>query len=290
MNEIEAYVEDVRRALAGIDPSIREELLEDLPEHLAEVLAEGSGTLAERLGPPAVYAAELLAAAGLVGGFPSPPPSRFASFAAPARDFVRKADLRIGGLIGYAKATDFLVLLRPAWWLLRGYLAAMAVAYFVAPHNLGLLPRIGDNDLVALILLGGATIGSILLGNRPAALSRFPRYALRAGTAFLIIFALAGFAGVDSGSRNPGYDGVNYDYSDPNPYSNVEDVYVYDGQGRLVRGARLYDQDGSPIQLGYNYCTDQGTGAAERSRSLGYPFCPENAPFTSPSPAPSPSR
>jgi hypothetical protein len=283
-DEINAYVEGVRQALAGIDEATREELLEDLPEHLAEVRAEGTGTLIERLGTPEAYASELRATAGLVGGFPDPPPPRFAALATlrgQIEDSLRTVDVRVGPVIGYPKASDFLVLLRPAWWVLRGYLAAMAIAYLLDGNHgqIGLLPRLGGSGLVALVLLGGSIVVSIVLGNRAATLSRWPRYALRAGTVFLVFFALSGFVGADSDTRDPGYSDANYGYSDPNPYSNINDVYVYDSQGKLVTGARLYDQDGSPIQIGNNYCEDTETGATERSRAMGYPYCPENAPF-----------
>src|ERR687889_155753 len=65
--------EGPHRKYYGLNAAIRDELLEDLPEHLAEVAADDVGSLADRLGPPSVYAAELLASAGFVGGFPDPP-------------------------------------------------------------------------------------------------------------------------------------------------------------------------------------------------------------------------
>ena len=43
----------------------RDELLEDLQQHLAEVGAEGEGSLTDQLGPPEAYAAELRSAARL---------------------------------------------------------------------------------------------------------------------------------------------------------------------------------------------------------------------------------
>jgi hypothetical protein len=290
-DEINAYVEGVRAALSGISEATREELLEDLPEHLAEVQAEGIGTLVERLGTPSAYASELLATAGLVGDFPTPPSPRFPALheaREQAAQVLTRADDRIGPLIGYPKASEFLVLLRPAWWVLRGYLAAMAIAYLIrasGSNRLGLLPRVGDSGLVAAVLLAGCVILSIALATRSTALDRLPRWALRSGTVVLIVFALAGFASADNSARDPGYTDANYGYSDPNPYSNVNDVYVYDNQGRLVTGAHLYDQDGSPIQLGRNYCTDPDSGEDVRSRNIGYPFCPQNAPFSSPSPS-----
>jgi hypothetical protein len=289
-DEITAYVEGVRRELAGLSETTRDELLEDLPEHLAEVRAEGSGTLVERLGTPVAYAAELRASAGVVGGFPEPPPNRLVALIE-ARDSglraLHRADLRVGPVIGYEKASDFLILLRPAWWVLRGYLVAMALAYLIEGNRntIGLLPRIGGNDLVALVLLGGCVIVSILLGKQT--LSRWPKYALWSGTAVLVLFAMGGFLAADDDTRNPGYaDAGSYD---GNPYSNVNDVYVYDGQGRLITGARLYDQDGSPILLGNNMCTDPTTYQWVRSRSLGYPYCPQNAPFGASASAPVPA-
>lgn len=291
-DEINAYVEAVRQALSGVDS--REELLEDLPEHLAEVQAEGSGTLRDRLGSPEAYASELLATAGLVGGFPDPPPGSFSTQLREAREqlgeFLDRADVKVGPVIGYEKASQFLILLRPGWWVLRGYLTAMALAYLLSDGTkLGLLPRIGNNELVALVLLAGCVVVSIVLGRRSPTLSRLPRLALSSGTAVLVIFALAGFVGADHDVREPGYSDVNYGYSDPNPYSNVNDVYVYDGQGHLVPNAHLYDQDGSPIQLGTNECSDPQTGETSRSRNIGYPYCPQLAPFLGQSSAPSPS-
>jgi len=284
-DEITAYVEGVRAALAGLPEATRDELLEDLPEHLAEVRAEGNGTLTERLGATAAYAAELRSTAGFVGGFPDPPPGRFVRLRE-SRDkglrLLNRADMRVGPVIGYAKASDFLILLRPAWWALRGYLAAMAIAYLLASNRggQGLLPRVGGSLVVALVLLAGCVILSILLGRRGARLAAWPRYALWSGTALLALFAFAGFVSADRDARSSGYSDVSS--YEVNPYGSVRDVFVYDSQGRLVTGARLFDQDGSPIHLGDSYpvsCTDPGTGEATPSRSLGYPFCPQNAPF-----------
>ena len=248
--EITAYVEAVRAALSGLPEATRDELLEDLPEHLAEVAADDVGPLADRLGPPAVYAAELLASAGFVGGFPDPPArtDRIAEARAAIADWLREIDARTGPLFGAARASEFLLLLRPAWWVLRGYLAAMVVAWVLdsSAQPMGVLPRIGGSDLVAL----------------------------------------AGFNHVDGRSRDVFYDDANY----TDPYGHVRDVFVYDEQGRLIQGARLFDQDGQPIRLGSPYCLDEAAQtdipAADES---AYPYCAQNAPFRMPDAAPTPS-
>ena len=285
-DEITAYVEAVRAALAGLPETTRNELLEDLPEHLAEVAADGIGTLTDRLGPPSVYASELLASAGFVGGFPDPPPSvdRYAELREVTLQRLRVVDAKAGPLFGYARASEFLTLLRPAWWVLRGYLAAMVVAWLLddSGQPIGLLPRIGGSEVIAVLLLAAAVLGSIWLGRRSLRLNQWPRYALWAGSAVLVLVALGGFLSADSNARDSMYTDVN-NY-DNNPYGHVQDVFVYDEQGRLIQGARLFDQDGQPIRMGSPYCQQEepyadSVPAPDDSK---YPYCAQNAPFRMP--------
>ena len=63
--EVREYLAAVSRELADLPADERDDLLEDLDSHLHEVIAEGEGSLEQRLGPPAQYAAELRASAGL---------------------------------------------------------------------------------------------------------------------------------------------------------------------------------------------------------------------------------
>jgi hypothetical protein len=177
--------------------------------------------------------------------------------------------------------------------VLRGYLAAMVLAAILddSGQPIGLLPRIGGSEFVALLLLATGVLGSIWLGRRSQRLKVGPRYALFAGSAVLVLVALGGFLSVDGSTRGSGYAEVNYD----NPYGHVEDVFVYDQQGRLVEGARLFDQNGQPIRLGNPYCRGVGeySDMVPVMDESQYPYCVANAPFTVPParPAePAPSR
>jgi hypothetical protein len=149
-DEINLYVFAVRAALGDLPESLRDELLEDLPEHLAEVAADGEGSLADRLGSPEAYAADLRMSAGFVGGFPDPPKrtDQFKEMRDVALARLRVADVRLGPLFGGERASEFLVQLRPAWWVLRGYLAAMVLAWMLddSGQPIGLLPRIGGSE------------------------------------------------------------------------------------------------------------------------------------------------
>jgi hypothetical protein len=197
---------------------------------------------------------------------------------------LRVADVRVGPLLGSERASEFVLLLRPAWWVLRGYLVAMVVAWALddSGQPMGLLPRIGGSELVALLLLAAAVLGSIWLGRRQfTSAAPWPRYALYAGTTVLVLVAIGGFFSADSSTRDANYSDVNYNGG--NAYSDVQDVFVYDEQGRLVPGARLFDQNGTPIQLGNPYCTDDSDGTYTHTQHMGYPYCPEAAPFQTPS-------
>jgi hypothetical protein len=275
--EITGYVERVRAALADLPPEVRNELTEDLAEHLAEVAAEGEGSLVERLGEPEAYAEELRTAAG--AGVPVAAPNldrRLAATMVGLRTRLRAADRRAGPLLGHATASDFLRPLRPAWWLFRGYLVAMLITVMTTSSP-GLLPRLGGSSLAGLLLLTVCVAGSLWLGRRTPTLSPWRRRAVGLSTGLLALFALVGF--VDLDQRRDG-DGYYYEPSSAEtPY--IRDVFVYDGQGRLVPGARLFDQDGNPIRLGDPYCTD-GTGVqVEQEKPVlpTYPYCPSAAPF-----------
>ncbi|WP_018351676.1 HAAS signaling domain-containing protein [Longispora albida] len=127
--EASAYLAGVRAALADLPAALREDLLEELPGHLAEVQAEGAGSLVERLGSPVAYAAELRASAGLP---PGPVPS--APSTVDYRELARRCDEAAGRLAGYEKGSDLLRDLLPGWWVLRGVFATVLLMATIGLH------------------------------------------------------------------------------------------------------------------------------------------------------------
>ncbi|MEU7608683.1 hypothetical protein [Micromonospora sp. NPDC049204] len=273
--EITDYVARVRAALADLPATQRDELTEDLADHLTEVAAEAEGTLVERLGEPETYAAELRAAAGAApGGGVRNLDHRVTAALVRLRSRLSAIDTRLGPPLGYAHASDFLRLLRPGWWVLRGYLAAMLVSVVSSGGGIGLLPRFGGELLAGLIMLVGFVLASIWLGRRSAQLARWPRSAVQVGSAVLVVFALIGL--VDAEGRHA--DDYYYDQTSvDSQYSQVRDVFVYDSEGRLVENARLFDQDGNPIRLGYPDCGPVSENGNPLLRP--YPYCVDRAPF-----------
>ncbi|GHJ10126.1 hypothetical protein TPA0907_44930 [Micromonospora humidisoli] len=277
--EITDYVERVRAALADLPPQARDELTEDLPEHLAEVAAEADGSLVDRLGTPEAYAAELRAAAG--AGDPAAGrralERRIATVLGRARARIDRLDSRFGPVFGHDTAGEFLRLLRPAWWVARAYLAAMLLTAISTDGPLGLLPRLDGHGFVGLLMFVGLLYGSVWLGRCTHELRSWRRWALHASSAVLALFAVAAVADVDDHARS-GYDYGYESTSVDNPYNEVQDVYVYDSEGRLVENARLFDQNGTPIRLGWPACDDPALPDVNPVQRA-YPYCPQQAPF-----------
>ncbi|WP_262287074.1 hypothetical protein [Micromonospora sp. MA102] len=281
--EIADYVDRVRAALADLPPAVRDELTEDLPEHLAEVAAEAEGTLVDRLGTPEAYAAELRAAAGAeAGAGPGHRRRRLAAAQARAGTQLRALDTQLGPLLGQSSVSEFLRPLRPAWWLVRGWLAALLISVVLGEPS-GLLPRLDGNVLAGLFLLGGAVLVSVWLGRRSAGFRGWPRRLLRLGTAALLLFSFALLVNVDQHASSDQF-GSYQEVSVGDRYDSIEDVFVYDQEGRLVRNAQLFDQNGVPIRLGWPTCLS-ADGNMPPPRNA-YPYCPDRAPFGAPAPAP----
>jgi hypothetical protein len=162
--EIAAYLADVRAAMTDLDPGVRDGLLEDLPEHLAEVAAADPSPLQSRLGPPVAFAAELRSAAGLA---PAPlsvgrrHDEQLVSPAQLAREFAGRLDRSLGHLAGYETLRELLVALRPGWWALRG----AGVTWFLAItiSHATYYMNVADVIAVSLVAFVGALI-SVRLG------------------------------------------------------------------------------------------------------------------------------
>ncbi|MEV6523564.1 hypothetical protein AB0M43_16565 [Longispora sp. NPDC051575] len=291
----EAYLAGVRTALSDLPPEVRDDLMEDLPAHLADIEAEHSGTLTERLGTPAEYAAELRAAAGLdpAGNGPHATALDWRRFAA----FLSRVDVRLGTLVGYPRIMDLLLALRPAWWIFRGWVIASFLMLVFTGGGTGLLPFGNGQPLLGLLVLLGSVAFSVWLGRRTRKTRGWPRWLLLAA-AFPI--ALAGLVIVaESADRNAPYN--SYDR-----WGHVQDIVAYDAEGKPLKDIRIYDQNGDPIQMGNPFRCLQSSSVVYRNNMdwadrWVYPLCPQEIqgpgpirrsadaprPSTSPSGAPS---
>jgi hypothetical protein len=252
--EVRDYLAAVSRELADLPADERDDLLEDLDSHLHEVIAEGEGSLAQRLGPPEQYAAELRASAGLSSSDRSTASAlhRAVSSLSASSVWRRTAEHP------WTRATlAFLPQLRPAWWIVRAWLAVGIIAGVYRQrgfnntsitaiyHDSGLWPGGYGHRYIGIALLVLAIPISIQLGRR--SLHGSARWLVVAGNVVAVALlwpALSGLSTetyiVDSGQSVPA-DGV---YNNGNQVTNI---YPYDVQGHALDHVRLFDQDGQPL-------------------------------------------
>ncbi|WP_433434632.1 hypothetical protein [Nonomuraea sp. CA-141351] len=247
----EQYAQAVRDALA--DHPEREELLEDLDDHLAEIAADSELPLEDRLGPPEVYAEELAAAYG------DRPESRRRRRPDPWA-WVLGAHTRLMGQGPYRSLAGFLPELRPGWWVLRGYLLAMLL--LAATGDGGLVPP----NIAGWALAAAGVWASVWLGRR-----RRGRLGTGLMAALNLVAALTLFAGMVS-AASYGEDREPVLMAAPPqgvwvaPAASSDGVYnikPYAKDGTPLTDVYLYDQDGKPLTTNpedYGYTVDRSCG------------------------------
>jgi hypothetical protein len=257
-DEVAEYAAAVRRHLADLPAAVREDLLADLETHLAEVAAdlEAGATLAERLGPPEVYASELREAAELEGEREaSPLRHRLAT----ARDRAALVADRITGSAGMGTFAECREKLRPGWWVLRGAAAGVLAVVLLLRFdesfmNAAIANYAGTLFFTGVVALLGAW-WSMRLGTASTRWRPRPRLALAVGGTLVVAwaaFAAAGAVGFTSYSMlQASNDGYYYD--EESSYGGTQDVYPYSADGELLTGVYLLDEYGNPLYIGDPY-------------------------------------
>ena len=247
--EAERYLKEVAPHLAALPAEERADLLDDLAQHLREIAAEPGPPLAERLGSPEAYAAELLASAGVV-----PSRRRGVPLLARAADLAHRAK---GSWLGEEYVRLYPVL-RPAWWVIRAYLAVSLLAAMQGNGSEAFpLPELAGSTAVGLLAILVAVPLSVRLGQR--ALARSGRLLVLGANVLAIVYGL-------SLLTSDGPSEIRYVDSDYHPSAApsrgclataagqpITNLYAYDVEGRLLDPVLLYDQDGQPID---NLCPE----------------------------------
>lgn len=245
--QVRTYLDAVKGELDDLPEDDRDELLEDLEEHLLEVAAEDDGTLEQRLGPPAVYAEELRASAGLPSKdqtLARRPGQRLADKLTRSRVWTAGAKLSESSQFRSFRA--FLKELAPGWWVLRGYLGVVALAQITSGVRNDDFP-IPFGGGIGLPLIVGAVAFSVWLGRRGQH-GRKGRLLSAALSIAAVAIAGGALANWDSGAyayyeEQPQFTGY-LSHADNTPIANI---CPYSSDGKLLSGVLLFDQDGRPI-------------------------------------------
>lgn len=257
------YLAAVQDALGGIDDEERQDLVEDLRTHIAAMLQDkGEGVdLVDRLGPPEVFAAELLEAAGL----DTPRrPDRVVAWK--GRTHAYLADPRAERII------DWLRQLHPAWWVARGYGVALFLSSFTGGSSLGRqlpIPWILGNPVTGLVTTGGLIYLSVEIGAGRLDISGGWRLLATKIASFVAAVTLLFFGATAANSAptdlvqvGPGQYVVDDGYaaemvvSQKQPdaltlpgHDPVTNIYAFDTDGTPLKEVLLYDGVGNPLVL-----------------------------------------
>ena len=268
--DVAAYAGAVRAALADLPVDERQALLDDLEEHLNEVAAESDVPLAERLGQPAAYAAELRTAYGAVH------PAR----GGPGAGGRRVRDALGGWLAGsraYRELRAFVPELRPAWWVLRAYLAVLVLAVVASGgRGVGPIPNpFHARGLLQILVTTAAIVLSIRLGRRGRPGGGVAAVAGLGLNWFIALLAVPALASMATNPGSPSPDA--YPVVDQAVYAGapLTNIYPYSRDGTPLSDVLLYDQAGNPLTVAGRdpeLTTEFPTGADGRPIANAYPL------------------
>ena len=271
MTAIERYLEAVRAELADLPDDDRVEMLEDVKAHLLEVAAEDDEPLETRLGPPAGYAAELRAAAGLPPHVPAAGQSAGVGFAArvtrwPAVEALREVHRSVRHTAVYREVRTLGAALQPAWWIARAYIVTVtigiltngggALSVFSRSRNLRMLgllfPSIASKRLVGFVILLLLTAASVAWsraakGNRLLTTLTIAGNIVVVWAALMIFENIGGYGHFDSFASRPPPAIPSFGPPHATALGDVVNIYPYAADGTPLKNVLLYDQDGNPI-------------------------------------------
>jgi hypothetical protein len=270
VSDVATYAASVRAALSDLPSDQASVLLEDLEDHLREIAAEAGGPLSERLGPAEQYAQELRTAYGAaqVSTQRQDPALRDLQL---ARAWVTSSEW-------YRQVRAFLPELRPAWWVLRGYLAALILAAaFSRGYGLGPIPNPTTKRGLAEILAMGVAIWlSVRVGRRNRPLSQPARVLAVSANVLIAFFAFVVLGNMHSfvyseliGTTTPEQAPFTAAFA----AGGVTNIYPYSQDGKPLTNVLLFDQDGRPltVQQGEPQ-TNYPTGADGKAITNAFPL------------------
>jgi hypothetical protein len=234
--EIVRFAAGVRAALADLPAEEVDDLTEGLEADLAESLAED---LRRTLPDPVTYAAELRAAAGL--------PGRTAKRGALSSlvDAWSGAQKDVANAIahhpGLASVAGFVADLRPAWWIVRAWLATWLLAAFFGMEDGYWFDGVWWVVLLGLVIVSvqwgrgrwgfQGLRGLVLAGNVAAALALLP------------VLSAAQSWGGETDYAEP-YEAPGLTFNG----QQLTNIFAYDAAGNPLADVQLFDQDGHPLE------------------------------------------
>lgn len=239
--EIATFALSVGHHLDDLPAEEVDELIEDLAADMAEQAADRGDDFV--LPDAATYAEELRSAAGL------PPRAEDAKAPTVRAIITGNIGARLRALRAHpvsAATIDFLISLRPAWWLARAVI--LFVAFSVMTRGTWF-----SYDLLDALPLAACVIVSVQWGRG--------RWLPQRGGDWIKgvvnVVAWIAFPVISFGALNAFAQSQQYDYGQLATYSSqpgltndgvrVRNIFAYDSGGQPITGVQLFDQDGQPL-------------------------------------------
>jgi len=227
-----SYLTRVAAGLADLAAEDREEVVQDLEAHLAEI---GDDEVESTLGTPEAFVDEFRHSAGLTTSEAVAIPS----IVERARSRLAEWSTRLSELTHWQS-------FRPVWLWTRGWLlvSAWSVLYDVEGFRRFPIPTIGGSSMAGLILVVGATVLSLWL-------DAGPREGVRAfGSVVISVAATWALVGMLLNPL-PSYSEIHLDETYIDRLTNadgswVENIYAYTLEGEQVE-VLLFDHSGRPL-------------------------------------------
>lgn len=260
--DVTAFVARVRELLADLPEEDRLELTEGLEADLTDQVSERGGGA---LGDPEAYARELRAAAGLDPAPRRRPQGQRSTSLAEQLDAARDRWATMVSRPTIATVWTVLVALRPAWWAVRAWAAAVLLALFLPGwYDYGFVWLPGVHPVAGLLILLACLAGSALVGlgkvwpgGRRGTPARMVLLVLNVA-AVVALPVINGQLDQQSWSRfSQGYNEAQAGAGARgvmNGGQEVCNIAAYDAAGQPLVGVQLFDQAGRQLDV---RCYDQ---------------------------------
>ncbi|MDH6236488.1 hypothetical protein [Cryobacterium sp. CG_9.6] len=243
----------VRAALSDLPADDIDDLTDDLEADLTEQAAEVAAADAPTfdLGDPVAYADELRSAAGLPlrGTRPTARVPRLRLLRAWIGDARADAAQRIRSTSTGTALLDFLLVLRPLWWVLRGW-----VVFVVAEIFLGGAISTVPSDPVRWFVFAAFVVLSVQWGRgRWLPWRWLPGFRTLVSVCAVLVLPIVLLFTVQQAARSENGAYVEYTPA-PNPGliqsgEQVTNVFAYDADGQPISDVQLFDQDGRALNV-----------------------------------------
>lgn len=243
-----AYAAAVRSHLDDLPPDVLEELAGGLDADMTELAEDSDRPLGAVLGDPEAYAAELRSSAGL----PLRPPQRpglqvsLVRELSLARQQWQSVRLALDEYRWWGPLSGGVTSLRPAWWLVRAWVAFQLCASLTGAYVLA-LPS-GPAGVLLLLVL---TVGSVALGRGWLRRHDLVRGLVVGGNVLSVLtlpFALDRATDIGYFTSLDDEGAVSGLYLDG---EQVRNVFPYDAEGQPLTDVQLLDDLGRPLDVGW---------------------------------------